>query len=99
MLDSEIAPPSAQAHDDLDARLLQAHATQDAALLAALYAIAADAAETCGDVDAACFYLTHAMVFALEANADTYAALRQRLQAHGRIDADPHAPSSKDPRP
>jgi hypothetical protein len=67
----------------------------DGAALAALYAQAADRAD---DVDAACFYLTHAFVFALEEGLPEAADLNARLVAHGRahpIDFDkdrPHAP-------
>jgi hypothetical protein len=35
-------------------------------------------------VDAACFYLTHAYVFALSAGATEAGALHARLLAHGR---------------
>ena len=65
-----------------DAALLAAHAAGDSGALAGLYARAAEAAP---DLDAACFFLTHAFVFALEAGlpeADTYEA---RLRAHGRV--------------
>ena len=51
----------------LDAALLQAHAASDTPLLSRLYTEAADRAEAEGKTDAACFYLTHAYVFALEA--------------------------------
>jgi len=52
--------------------------------LAALYARAGDAAEAAGEIDAACFYLTHAYVFALAAGAPEAAALHARLLAYGR---------------
>ena len=66
---------------DLDARLLAAHDRDDRAALIALYTEAADAAN---DVDAACFYLTHAYVFALEAGASEAPILHARLRAQGR---------------
>ena len=65
----------------LDQRLLQAHAAGDKPALVALYTEAADAAE---NIDAACFYLTHAYVFALETGHPAAAALHARLKAEGR---------------
>lgn len=66
---------------DLDAQLLDAHAAGDRRALVRLYQQAADAAET---VDAACFFLTHAYVYALEnAHADC-GHIRARLVAEGR---------------
>lgn len=70
--------------DDLDAALLAAHAERDTARLVALYTEAADRSEARGDIDAACFFLTHAYVFALEAGAPEAAALNRRLAARGR---------------
>ena len=69
---------------DLDAALLRAHADNDTDRLVALYTEAADQAEGRGEMDAACFYLTHAYVFALEAGAAEAATLNRRLAAHGR---------------
>ncbi len=66
---------------DLDARLLAAHEAGDRSTLVALYTEAADQAK---DVDAACFYLTHAYVFALELGDVRATALRARLVAEGR---------------
>jgi hypothetical protein len=68
----------------LDAELLAAHAAGDGAALARLYARAADAADAEGRVEAACFYLTHAYVHALETGAPEAAALHARLAARGR---------------
>lgn len=65
----------------LDARLLAAHAAGDKTALVALYTEAADAAE---DIDAACFYLTHAYVFALDIGHPAVASLHTRLKAEGR---------------
>ena len=65
----------------LDDRLAAAHAAGDASELIAIYVEAADAAP---DVDTACFFLTHAYVFALEAGDSRVSALRARLAAEGR---------------
>ena len=70
----------------LDRRLLAAHARKDPEQLTALYAEAGDIYEAAGDIDAACFYLTQALVYALEADCDRAATLQRRLWAHGRID-------------
>ena len=66
---------------DLDAQLLAAHDAGDSAALITLYQRAADQAAT---IDAACFYLTHAYVFALEAHHPDVHAIRTRLVAEGR---------------
>ncbi|MGJ8622158.1 MAG: hypothetical protein ACSHW1_05220 [Yoonia sp.] len=68
--------------DALDARLLDAHARDDRAGLVTLYAEAADASP---DIDAACFYLTHAYIYALEMNHHAVTALHARLKQHGRV--------------
>lgn len=65
----------------LDDRLLAAHAAGDLAALVDLYTQAGDQA---GDAGAAAFYLTHAMVFALELGDPRAAILRARLAAEGR---------------
>jgi len=67
--------------NDLDQRLLAAHDAEDYAALVGLYTQAADAAK---DLDAACFYLTHAYIFALEQNHPDQGDLHARLKAHGR---------------
>lgn len=66
---------------DLDARLLAAHAADDRSALVTLYTEAADAAAR---LDASCFYLTHAYVFALEMNHPAADTLLHRLKSHGR---------------
>ncbi len=71
--------------DTLNSALLQAHRVNDIEALANLYTYAADAEEHKCNVDAACFYLTHALIFALEAGLDEHTALRTRLQTHGRV--------------
>ena len=67
---------------DLNRALLRAHATDDKPSLVQLYTQAADQAT---DVDAACFYLTHAYVFALEIDDAAVDALHARLAAEGRV--------------
>lgn len=66
---------------DLHQKMLAAHATPDPAALIALYTEAADSAN---DLDASCFFLTHAYVFALESGAPQAQLLRRRLIQHGR---------------
>jgi len=70
--------------NDLDAALLAAHHDQDNTALIALYSQAADQAENAGDTNAACFFLTHAYVFALEEGSANANALHIRLKEHGR---------------
>jgi hypothetical protein len=65
----------------LDARMIAAHAAKDKLALVALYQEAADQAN---DLDAECFFLTHAYIFALETGAPQAADLRARLVRHGR---------------
>lgn len=66
---------------DLDARMIDAHEARDLDALVNLYT---EAADMVNDLDAACFYLTHAYVFALEAGAAQAASLRARLVSQGR---------------
>ncbi len=66
---------------DLDARMIAAHEARDQPALIRLYTQAADQAN---DLNAACFYLTHAYVFALESGAPEASTLHARLKAHGR---------------
>jgi len=77
----------------LDTALIAAHAAGDGPALVRLYTQAADAAEPT-DIDAACFFLTHAYVFALEQDHPEVATIRARLVAHGR---EPGAQSSFSP--
>jgi len=65
----------------LDADMLAAHEVGDRSALIRLYTQAADEANS---LNAACFFLTHAFVFALEAGAAEATALHARLKAHGR---------------
>lgn len=66
----------------LQDHLLDAHARDDRAALVTLYARAADGTD---DIDAACFYLTHAYIFALELNDPATQTLYDRLKLHGRV--------------
>ena len=66
----------------LQDRLLIAHAHDDRAALITLYT---EAADTANDVDAACFFLTHAFIYALEKGDPASETLYQRLKAHGRV--------------
>ncbi len=70
----------------LDRALLDAHGRHDAQALVALYTRAGDAAEGRGEIDAACFYLTHAFVFALEAGLAEANELNKRLADRGRAE-------------
>jgi len=70
--------------DALDSALLAAHAEKDTAALITLYTEAANLAEQAGDADAACFYFTHAFVFALESGAPEAASLNKILADRGR---------------
>ena len=65
----------------LDKALLAAHAADDHGALIGLYTQAADQV---GDEDAACFYLTHAYIFALEQGDGRAMALHERLRCAGR---------------
>ncbi|NVK16425.1 MAG: hypothetical protein HWE35_19820 [Rhodobacteraceae bacterium] len=69
---------------ELDHALLQAHEDKDSAELVRLYTLAGDQAEQAGNIDAACFYLTHAFVFALEAGLPEAKELNRRLAERGR---------------
>ena len=66
----------------LQDRLLDAHAQGDQMALVALYTEAADSNDV---VDAACFYLTHAYIFALELGDPASETLFARLKVHGRV--------------
>ena len=69
----------------LQVRLQQAHENCDPAALSDLYTEAADHFDARGDIDAACFYLTQALVYALEAGSISSIDLRARLRAWQRI--------------
>ena len=61
----------------LETRLLDAHARGAHSELVPLYTQAANRA---GDIDAQCFFLTQAYVFALETNHQDTPSLRERLE-------------------
>lgn len=69
---------------ELDAQLLRAHAEKDMPALIRLYHEAAADAERRQDHEAACFYLTHAFVFALEYGAPEADELNRMLHERGR---------------
>ncbi|PIV75087.1 MAG: hypothetical protein COW55_06885 [Rhodobacteraceae bacterium CG17_big_fil_post_rev_8_21_14_2_50_65_11] len=66
--------------EDLDTRLLAAHAADDRAALIGLYG---EAAGTAKSPVARNFYLTHAYVYALEAGVPEADILRRRLVDYG----------------
>jgi hypothetical protein len=68
----------------LEQALLEAHEADDFVALVDLYSQAADDCETSEDREAACFYLTHAYIFALAHGLDAAVALRSRLVGYGR---------------
>lgn len=72
--------------ESFNAALLEAHDRRDGPALVHLYTRAADEAERRQDIDAACFFLTHAFVFALECGAPEAATLNKRLADRGRSD-------------
>jgi len=76
-------PPSTW--HDADAEILKAHESGDMESLVKHYTKIADEAELCGDIDACCYFLTLAYVFALDAGHDDHPILQSRLHAHGRI--------------
>lgn len=65
----------------LDAQLLTAHVAGDLAALVGLYT---QAAEQAAQFDAACFYLTHAYIFALDLGDPRAQGLRAELVRYGR---------------
>lgn len=69
---------------DAEEALLAAHERRDAAALVWIYGARADELRAAGDVDAECFYLTQAYVWALEAGMPESTALHARLLAYGR---------------
>jgi len=74
-----------EAHKELDDQLLQAHKISESSLLANLYTRSANLAEQNNDVDAACFYLTQALIYALDAGLADDEVLVERLSFYGRI--------------
>jgi hypothetical protein len=76
--------PPATRQEHLHAALLRAHLHGDLTDLVTLYSEAGKQALDAGRIDAACFYLTHARVFAMEAGDRREGALRALLCAYGR---------------
>ncbi len=70
--------------DELEKALLAAHASGTGRDLSRLYTLAGDQAEGAGRIDAACFYLTQAFVYALECGLPEAAELNRRLADKGR---------------
>ena len=68
----------------LDTALLTAHAAGDRAALVRLYQKAGELRLGEGAIDAGCFYLTHAYIYALEQGDKAAPALRARLIEYGR---------------
>ena len=68
----------------LEQKLLDAHDAGKTSVLAALYSEAAELAEHAGETDRACFFLTQAWIFALEAGDPLANDIRARLVAQGR---------------
>lgn len=68
---------------ELDQRLVLAHGQGDGAALVDLYSEAAAATR---DENACAFFLTHALVFALETEHPRVAEIRSRLRQMGRDD-------------
>jgi hypothetical protein len=65
--------------------MLQAHEQDDLKALPALYLAAAKLRESQDDIDAACFFYTHAYVYALDCgNRDIADKARSRLKSYGR---------------
>lgn len=70
----------------LDQQILDAHARKDGLDLARLYVEAADKQQQVGKIDACCYFLTLAYVFALEAGSELAREINRRLVKHGRED-------------
>lgn len=68
----------------LESALLAAHARDDHDGLVALYQRAGEVKQGVGDIDAACFYFTHAYVYALETGNPAANLLRSLLAGYGR---------------
>ena len=68
----------------LEEALLAAHSVHDHPGLVLLYRQAGEIREAEGDIDAACFYYTHAYVFALETGDKAAKQLLDILVSHGR---------------
>ncbi|MGB7205009.1 MAG: hypothetical protein WBD37_06020 [Anderseniella sp.] len=70
---------------DLQAAMLAAHEAENLLQLPPLYLEAAILRESQGDVDAACFFFTHAYVYALDCGDQHIASQAQeKLKSYGR---------------
>ena len=70
--------------EELEHKLQYAHERGDNLALVDLYTRLADIHESNREIDAACFFLTHAYVYALESASDAQASLLQRLRTYQR---------------
>jgi hypothetical protein len=68
----------------LDVALLQAHAGNDLDALVTLYQKAGLSCLDANEVDAGCFYLTHAYIFALETGSARAGDIHTILVSYGR---------------
>ena len=71
--------------NSLNEKLIRAHKENNLADLVYLYTRAGDVSEAANDIDAACFYLTHAYVFALDSGSEQAIELHRRLLQYGRV--------------
>ena len=69
---------------ELNAALLGAHDRNDKETLVTLYRKAGQNFLDAGEIDAGCFYLTQAYIFALDTDHDTAPDLHRLLVTHGR---------------
>lgn len=69
---------------EVERLMLEAHERHDHDALVPLYRLAAEFRFAENNVEAACFYLTHAYVYALETGADIVGEIRELLVIHGR---------------
>jgi len=70
---------------DLDAKIISAHENGDKQILVENYTQLADEAERIGEINACCYFLTLAYVYALELGLENHEVLACRLRAHGRV--------------
>ena len=70
--------------DNLEAALLAAHATGENPALVTLYAQAGKMRLAAAEVDAGCFYLTQAYIYALDCGHEKSAELHAILRNYGR---------------
>lgn len=70
--------------DDLDRAILAAHAAKDIAALVPLYRQAGETMIKGGNLNAGCFFLTHAYIYALDCGDDAAPEIHQTLVAYGR---------------